>query len=82
MRSLKIREFKIDSDAPEETVTIPLSIFKIVAKIIPKKALAALQQKDIDIEEIQKLADNPQIQGLILEVEEHAKGVRTTISIE
>ena len=82
MRSLKIREFKIDSDTPEETVTIPLSIFKIVAKIIPKKALAALQQKDIDIEEIQRLADNPEIQGLILEVEEHAKGVRTTISIE
>jgi hypothetical protein len=82
MRSLKIREFKIDSDTPEETVTIPLSIFKIVAKIIPKKALVALQQKDIDIEEIQKLADNPEIQGLILEVEEHAKGVRTTISIE
>ena len=82
MRSLKIREFKIDSDTPEETVTIPLSIFKIVAKIIPKKALAALQQNDINIEEIQKLADNPEIQGIILEVEEHAKGVRTTISIE
>jgi hypothetical protein len=82
MRSIKIREFKIGSDTPEETVTIPLSIFKIVAKIIPKKALAALQQNDIDIEEIQKLADNPEIQGIILEVEEHTKGVRTTISIE
>ena len=82
MRSLKIREFKIGSDTPEETVTIPLSIFKIVAKIIPKKALAALQQNDINIEEIQKLADNPEIQGIILEVEEHTKGVRTTISIE
>jgi hypothetical protein len=82
MRSLKIREFKIGSDTPEETVTIPLSIFKIVAKIIPKKALAALQQNDIDIDEIRKLADNPEIQGIILEVEEHTKGVRTTISIE
>ena len=82
MRSLKIREFKIGSDTPEETVTIPLSIFKIVAKIIPKKALAALQQNDIEIEDIRKLADNPEIQGIILEVEEHTKGVRTTISIE
>ena len=82
MRSLKIREFEIGSDTPEETVTIPLSMFKVVAKIIPKKALAALQQNDIDIEEIQKLADNPEIQGIILEVEEHTKGVRTTISIE
>ena len=82
MRSIKIREFKIGSDTPEQTVTIPLTIFKIVAKLMPKKALDALQQNDIDIEEIQKAADNPDIQGTILEVEEHTKGVRTIISIE
>jgi len=82
MRSIKIREFKIGSDTPEKTVTIPLTIFKIVAKLMPKKALDALQQNDIDIEEIQKAADNPDIQGIILEVEEHTKGVRTIISIE
>ncbi len=63
-------------------MTIPLTIFKIVAKLMPKKALDALQQNDIDIEEIQKAADNPDIQGIILEVEEHTKGVRTIISIE
>jgi hypothetical protein len=82
MRSIKIREFKVGSDTPEKTVTIPLTIFKIVAKIMPKKALDALQQNDIDVEEIQKVADNPDIQGIILEVEEHTKGVRTIISIE
>jgi len=82
MRSIKIREFKIGSNTPEKTVTIPLTIFKIVAKLMPKKALDALQQNDIDIEEIQKAADNPDIQGIILEVEEHTKGVRTIISIE
>jgi hypothetical protein len=82
MRSIKIREFKIGSDTPEKTVTIPLTIFKVVAKLMPKKALDALQQNDIDIEEIQKAADNPDIQGIILEVEEHTKGVRTIISIE
>jgi len=82
MKSIKIREFKIGSDTPEKTVTIPLTIFKIVAKIMPKKALDALQQNDIDIEEIQKVADNPDIQGIILEVEEHTKGIRTIISIE
>ena len=82
MRSIKIREFKIGNDTPEETVTIPLSVVKIVAKILPKKALVALEQNDIDIQEIQKLAGNPDIQGTILEVEEHTKGVRTIISIE
>jgi hypothetical protein len=82
MQSIKIREYKIDSDLPDKTVTIPLSIFKIVAKIMPKKALDALQQNDIDVEEIQKLAENPEVQGTILEVEEHTKGTRTVISIE
>jgi len=82
MQSIKIREFKIDSDLPETTVTIPLSIFKIVAKIMPRKALDALQQNDIDVEEIQKLAVNPEVQGTILEVEEHTKGSKTIISIE
>jgi hypothetical protein len=82
MQSIKIREFKIDSDLPETTVTIPLSIFKIVAKIMPRKALDALQQNDIDVEEIQKLAENPEVQGTILEVEEHTKGSKIIISIE
>ncbi len=82
MQSIKIREFKIDSDVPEKTVTIPLSVFKIVAKIMPKKALEALQQNDIDIAEIQRLVENPEVQGTILEVEEHTKGSRTVISIE
>lgn len=82
MRSIKIRKFKIGSDIPETTVTIPLSIFKIATKIIPKKQLGALQQNDIDIEEIQKITENPDIQGVILEVEEHTKGVSTIISIE
>ena len=82
MRSLKIRKFKIGSDTPEKTVTIPLSILKIAAKIVPKKALGVLQQNDIDIEEIQKLADNPDIQGIILEAEDHTKGEKVIISIE
>ena len=82
MQSIKIREFKIDSDLPETTVTIPLSIFRVVAKIMPRKALDALQQNDIDVEEIQKLAENPEVQGTILEVEEHAKGSKIIISIE
>jgi len=82
MQSIKIREYKIDSDVPEKTVTIPLSVFKIVAKIMPKKALEALQQNDIDIAEIQRLVENPEVQGTILEVEEHTKESRTVISVE
>ncbi len=82
MRSIKIREFKSGDDTPEHTVTIPMSVFRIVTKLLPKKALETLQKHDIDIEEIRTLADNPEIEGTILEVEEHKKQVRTVISIE
>lgn len=82
MQNIKIREFKIGSDSPDSTVTIPLSVFKIVARIMPKKALDALRQNDIDVEEIRKLAENPDVQGTILELEEHTKGSRTVISVE
>jgi hypothetical protein len=37
---------------------------------------------DIDIEQIQKLAEDPDIQGTILEAESYKKGVRAVISIE
>jgi len=82
VQSIKIREYKIDSDLPETTVTIPLSVFKIVTKIMPRKALDALQQNETDVEEIQKLAEKPEVQGTILEVEEHSKGSKIIISVE
>jgi hypothetical protein len=53
MKSVKISKYKIGEDAPESAVTIPLKIFKVAAKIIPKKVMVALQEDDIDIEQIQ-----------------------------
>jgi len=42
----------------------------------------ASQENIIDIEEIQKLADNPESQGTILKAVDHTEGVRTIIAIE
>jgi len=82
MKSLKIAKYIIGEDDPESVVKIPLKIFKIAAKIIPKKVLVELQENDIDIEQMQKLAEDPDIQGTILEAENFKKGVRAVISIE
>jgi hypothetical protein len=79
---LKIIKYRSGSDKPEATVTIPLKIFKIAATLIPKKALVALQENDIDIEALQKISENPDIEGTILEAEDHVKGVKVIIFIE
>ena len=42
----------------------------------------ALRDNDIDIDEIRRLAESDEVQGTIVEIEEHAKGTRTIISIE
>ncbi len=82
MADVKIRVFKGDEAQPETTVTIPGSVITVASKLIPKKAAAALQDKGIDLEEIVQLSRNPEVQGTIVEVEDHKKNERIVISLE
>jgi hypothetical protein len=82
MANLKIRVFKGDKSQPDTTITIPGGILKVASKLIPKKAAAALEDKGIEINELIKLANNPEIQGTLVEVEEHKKNERIIISLE
>jgi len=60
MADLKIRVFKGREAAPETTVTVPGSVLKIASNFIPRQAMAALQEKGIELREIIKLAENPE----------------------
>ena len=82
MADLKIRWFRGREVAPETTVTVPGSVLKIASKLIPKRAVDALQEKNIDLEEIIKLAENPEARGTLVEVEEHKKNERIVIALE
>jgi hypothetical protein len=82
MADLKIRVFKGGKAEPETTVTIPGGILKVASKLIPKQAVAALQDKGIDLDELIKLSTNPEIQGTLVEVEEHEKNEKIVISLE
>jgi hypothetical protein len=82
MANLKIRVFKGDKSQPDTTITIPGGILKVASRLIPKKAAAALEDKGIEINELIKLANNPEIQGTLVEVEEHKKNERIIISLE
>jgi hypothetical protein len=82
MADVKIRIFKRGEEQPETTVTIPGNVLKVASKLIPKHAAAALQEEGIDLEELIKLSQNPEVQGTLVEIEEHRKNERIVISLE
>ena len=82
MADLKIRVYKAGADEPETTVTIPGSVLQLARRLIPKKALQSLQQEGVDIDELIELTRKPDVQGTLVEVEEHKKDEKIVISIE
>ena len=82
MADLKIRLFKVGETQPQKTITIPGSVLKVASRLIPKQAAAALQKEGIDLEEIVRLSTNPEINGTLVEIEEHKKNEKVVISLE
>jgi len=82
MADLKIRVFKDGDSAPATTVTIPGGVLRIASRLIPKKAAAALNEQGIDLDEIARLAEDPEAKGRLVEVEDHQKNERVMISLE
>lgn len=80
MANLKIRVFH--GDEPEATITIPNSALKVARKLIPRKAAEAMQDKGVDLDEIIKLAENPEAMGELVQIEGHAKNERIIVSLE
>ncbi len=82
MPALIIREYKGGNTNPDTTVKIPGAVLKIASKLIPKKALEALQDQGIDLDEIVRLSKNPEVRGTIAEIEDHKENKRIEIAIE
>ncbi len=82
MADLKIRVFKSGEAKPKTTVTIPAGVFRIASKLIPKSAVAALQNEGIDLEELVRLSQNPEVRGTLVEVEDHQKNEKVIIALE
>jgi hypothetical protein len=82
MKNLKVRVFKHGDGNPETTVTIPGNVLRLASKLIPKRAQEAMLGEGIDINELVQIAEKPDVQGTLLEVEEHAKNERIVIALE
>jgi len=82
MADLKIKIFKNNESDPDTTITIPGKVLEVAQKLIPKQAAEALQEKGIDINELIELSNKSDVQGTIIEIEEHKKKEKVIISIE
>lgn len=82
MANLKIRIHKGGSDKPKTTISIPGGVLKVASKLIPKQTAKFLDDKGIDIVEIVRLSENPEVRGTIVEIEEHHKNEKIVIALE
>jgi len=82
MSDLKIRVYKGGADNPATTVTIPGTILRIASNLVPKRAVAALQDEGIDLAELVRLSESSEVRGTLVEVDGHEKNERVVISLE
>jgi hypothetical protein len=82
MADVKIRVFKRGETHPDTTVTIPGGVLAVASKLIPKRAVAALQDVGIDLDELIKLSQKPDVRGTLVEIERHKKNEKFIISLD
>lgn len=82
MSDLKVRVYKDGDSDPATTVTIPGGILRVASKLIPRRAIAALNEEGIDVDEIIRLSESPDAIGRLAEIEDHRKNERVVISLE
>lgn len=82
MADLKIRVLKGADQKPKTTVTIPGGILKIASNLVPNKAADALREEGIDLDELVRLAQNPEAKGNLVEIEDHEKNQKVIVSLE
>ena len=82
MSDLKIRVIKADRQDPATTVSIPGRVLKIASNLLPTRAAAALKEQGIDLDELVRLSENPDAKGTLVEIDNHEKNEKITISLE
>jgi hypothetical protein len=58
------------------------ALLAISSKFSPKSSVAALQNEGIDLDELMRLSQNPEIRGTLVEVEDHQKNEKIVIALE
>lgn len=79
MRSVKIEVF--DGEEREATITIPVAVLRVAAKLFPRKYLSSLENNDVSLSDILEAAASPEVAGRLIEIEDHQDNERVVISV-
>ena len=82
MTDLKIRVFRGDERHLATTVTIPGGILGTAVRLIPRRALSALRDEGIEVDELVRLSNDPAARGDLVRIEDHDKNELVVISLE
>lgn len=82
MTDLKIRVFRGDERHLATTVTIPGGILRIAAKLIPRRAIEALRDEGIELDELIRLSENPAAQGDLVRIDDHDRNEQVVVALE
>ena len=82
MSDVKIRVYRDTDQHLASTVTIPGGILRIAARLMPRRAVEALQKEGIELDELVRLSEQPEAQGRLVEIEDHDKNERVVVSLE
>jgi hypothetical protein len=82
MSDLKVRVYKHGSADPSTTVTIPGGILKVAVKLIPRRALTAMEEEGIDVNEIVRLSESHEAVGELARIEDHDKDEMVVLALE
>lgn len=79
MKSVKIEVF--DGEEREATITIPVAVLRVAAKLFPRKYLSSLENNDVSLSDILEAAASPEVAGRLIEIEDHQDNERVVISV-
>jgi len=80
MASLKVRIFREGESKPGTTITIPVKVFRVAQRFVPRSIAAVLDQEGIVLDDILALAESDEVQGTFMEIEQ--EGLRFIFSVE
>ena len=79
---LVIRTFDASSDAPAETISIPLSVLKRAARILPSGIRQEFEAEGLSIDEVVRPAEQEDLRGPIAQIDDGRTGERMIVAIE
>ena len=82
MSSLLVRTYQGTAPNPSKTIRVPGGLLKFARKFVPARAVSALRDEGIDLDELVRLSEQPEVVGTLVEIDDHEKNERVVISLE